>query len=378
MLGIVLSGGGSKGAYQIGVWKGLRKLHIKYDIVTGTSVGAINAALLTQNKFRLALKFWSNLKFDDVIDEKIKDNSKKEIYKTYAKGVLKGGMTVNNLEETIDRALNIKKVYKSKINMGIITFNVKSLKPLRLIKKGIPRHKLKDYIVASASCFPAFAKKTIDDKNYIDGGFYDNLPINLAIDMGATEIIAVDLKEIGMKRKIKNKKIPIKIIEPKNDIGSFLIFEKEMANRCIRLGYNDIMKEYKKLEGDKYTFKDLSKNYAKIYSKLNNQIKKRKSLKEKINSYDDFIKMIETLGYAFEIDDSYIYKTKKFNKILLDKLKNIEEVDFLDDFKNNKKIKLKKELIKYIYNNLDNKKISKYMSLLSKEYLCALYLKTIK
>ena len=37
---IVLSGGGSKGAYQIGVWKALKKMHIDYDIVTGTSVGA--------------------------------------------------------------------------------------------------------------------------------------------------------------------------------------------------------------------------------------------------------------------------------------------------------------------------------------------------
>ena len=39
---IVLSGGGSKGSYQIGVWKALRKLKIDYQIVTGTSVGALN------------------------------------------------------------------------------------------------------------------------------------------------------------------------------------------------------------------------------------------------------------------------------------------------------------------------------------------------
>ena len=44
MRAVVLSGGGSKGAYEIGVWKALRKLHISYDIVTGTSVGALNAA----------------------------------------------------------------------------------------------------------------------------------------------------------------------------------------------------------------------------------------------------------------------------------------------------------------------------------------------
>ena len=55
---IVLSGGGSKGAYQIGVWKALRKLHINYDIVTGTSVGALNSILFVQKDYLKALKLW--------------------------------------------------------------------------------------------------------------------------------------------------------------------------------------------------------------------------------------------------------------------------------------------------------------------------------
>ncbi len=48
---IVLSGGGAKGAYQMGVWKAIKKLGISYDIVTGTSVGALNAALMVQKDF---------------------------------------------------------------------------------------------------------------------------------------------------------------------------------------------------------------------------------------------------------------------------------------------------------------------------------------
>ena len=64
MKAIVLSGGGSKGSYQIGVWKALRKLHIKYDIVTGTSVGALNGALMVQNKFHKAIKLWSKINME--------------------------------------------------------------------------------------------------------------------------------------------------------------------------------------------------------------------------------------------------------------------------------------------------------------------------
>ena len=44
-------------------------------------------------------------------------------------------------------------------------------------------------------------------EGYIDGGFYDNLPLNLAIELGADEIIAVDLKAVGFKREIKDKNI---------------------------------------------------------------------------------------------------------------------------------------------------------------------------
>ena len=38
-LALVLAGGGSRGAYQIGVWQALREMGIEYQIVTGTSVG---------------------------------------------------------------------------------------------------------------------------------------------------------------------------------------------------------------------------------------------------------------------------------------------------------------------------------------------------
>ena len=352
MLGIVLSGGGSKGAYEIGVWKALRKLDIKYDIVTGTSVGALNAALMCQNKFYKALRFWQKLDFDDVIDEKIESDEKKEIYKTYLMGALKGGMSINNLESTVDKAISVKKIYKSKINMGMITFNLNTLKPLRLVKLGIPKRHFKNYLIASASCFPAFTKKEIDDNFYIDGGIYDNLPINLAIQMGADKIIAVDLKEIGIKQKVKNKNIPITYISPRNDIGSFLIFESKMAKRAIRLGYNDTLKTFKKLEGNKYTFKKLTQSYNKYYPLF-------KEYKKEI-TYERFIEILETLGYALEIDDSYIYSVKKFNKLLKNKFKQ--------DSSNKQK-----ESIKDFYDDLDDKIRSNKI-----DYLCALYMRIIE
>ena len=59
--------------------------------------------------------------------------------------------------------------------------------------------------MASATCFPAFKIKKIDNDMFIDGAYYDKVPINQAIDMGATSIIVVDLNSFGLTRKIKEK-----------------------------------------------------------------------------------------------------------------------------------------------------------------------------
>jgi len=57
----VLGGGGARGAYEIGVWQGLRELGIKIDLVTGSSVGAINGAMVVQGAFDLAVSLWKEL-----------------------------------------------------------------------------------------------------------------------------------------------------------------------------------------------------------------------------------------------------------------------------------------------------------------------------
>lgn len=360
MKALVLSGGGSKGAYQIGVWKALKKLHMKFDIVTGTSVGALNAALVTQNTYYKAVRLWKNISFSKVLDGNIDDN---KVVRSYAKKILNGGADITNLERTVSEALNLKKLYNSKKNMGIITYNLKKMKPLILTKDKIPKDKMKDYLIASASCFPAFKKKTIDNSSYIDGGFYDNLPINLAIDMGADEVVAVDLKEIGLKQKVKDKKVKITTISPRNDIGSFLVFNSNNARRAIRLGYNDTLKKYGMLDGIKYTFKkdSLKKNYDRYKVPF---------------KYNEYIEIIEKIGYMFDIDDSYIYDIRVFNKKIIDKFVRLKGDKALASTKVEriKKLFNKKYIVKYLYNNPNNRELKK---LFKDEYQCSIYIKNI-
>ena len=54
MKGLVLEGGGTKGAYQIGAYKALRDLGIEFQGVAGTSIGALNGAYIIQNDIEMS------------------------------------------------------------------------------------------------------------------------------------------------------------------------------------------------------------------------------------------------------------------------------------------------------------------------------------
>ena len=57
---LVFSGGGSRGAYECGAWQALEEMNIRIDAVYGTSIGAINAALVAQGDLTTALELWEN------------------------------------------------------------------------------------------------------------------------------------------------------------------------------------------------------------------------------------------------------------------------------------------------------------------------------
>lgn len=400
MRAIVLSGGGSNGAYQIGVWKALKKLGIKYDIVTGTSVGSINGALMVQKTYHKASYFWKHLNYKMIFDENIDNDG--DLLKVYTKNIIKeGGMDVSNLEKQLKNVISLNKFYNSTIDYGLVTFKLSKFKPIEKAKKDIPKEKLIDYIIASSTCFPAFQKKKIDNETYIDGGYYDNLPINLAINLGATEIIAVDLNCIGIKQPIKKDNVNITYITPRNKLGSFLVFEKSLAIRAINFGYNDTLKIFKQLDGNIYTFekenlsnyieknKTMFENYLNkffpqktVYNTLIKNIIKFLYKNNKPKNSDIipilFGCAVDFLGKTFELEETLIYKINIFNKIILKKLNNIEAI--------NKKINLinmedSKSKIKYLYSKIEycvkNDKyneIDKNILLFPKEFISALYL----
>ncbi len=400
---VVLSGGGAKGAYQLGVWKALRRLNINYDIVTGTSVGALNGVMMVQNDYFKALKLWYYMDYKNVIDIEIKkqfnsNKGKQEIIGMYAKGAFTGGYEMSGLKKVINNFFDSENFFSSKVDFGLVTTKFPSLKAKYILKNKVDKDLFKDYLLASASCFPAFKMTKIKNEYYLDGGYNDNLPIDLAIKLGAEEIIAVDLRAVGVKKDYDKNKVKVTTITPKNDIGNFLVFEKDYTRRSINLGYNDTMKKFNKLEGNLYAFKinSLHRNYIRKQEKFmqlfstfvgkdNENSKLKKFMKN--NFEKEFNEVLEQTAKLFDIDPSKIYRTstlnmiikRNFSKIKLDSFKGVKEL-----LKNKilKNTFISKELVLFIYQELNkNKKSNKILDniikLFSDSFLCALYLKTL-
>ena len=66
--GLVLAGGGAKGAYQIGAWKALKEAGVRICAVAGTSVGALNGALICMGDLEQAEKLWKTIAYSKVMD----------------------------------------------------------------------------------------------------------------------------------------------------------------------------------------------------------------------------------------------------------------------------------------------------------------------
>lgn len=354
--GLVLSGGGSTGAYQMGVMKALQELNIKCDIVVGTSIGSINGAMYVSNSLDKAEEMWNKLNFKSVFSENIKYESQKDefdVIKKYIKVATKGGIEPNNLKLNLIENIDLDKFYNSDIDYGLTTVSFPSLKTLKLTKKEIKREELFDYIIASSTVFPVFKLKNINNKRYIDGGVRDTMPYDLAIKMGADKLIIVNTSYFFKYAKIPKKivdKYDVKIIRPKNKTGPSLMFEAKQSMKNIKYGYNDTMKLYGKLYGNKYTFKSMIDNQE--------------------------LNIIEYLGKTFKLDDTRIYTLNEyykkinasFDKTKLKKTSNIETL---------RKSLNSQERIRFIYDKINSNKIKEInviKRLFHREYLCAMYL----
>ena len=287
--GIAFSGGGLRGAYQVGAYKAFLDAHKKIDGFVGTSIGSFNAAMCASDNFKKLYNFWYNddlgkiLGFSEKLVNKSNNNDYdlemlNEILNNIKSIVVNKGISTINLKKKLEEFNIGSDLYTSNKDFGLVTVRFNDFKPIYLFKEEIPKNKLNEYIIAS--CFlPVFKfEKMIDDSYYLDGGFHDYIPANSLLEKGYDQVYVVDLEAIGIKRPYIDKK-KVVVIKPSRKLGSILDFKKNDIRNNIKMGYYDTLRVLKEFDGKKYIFKKCGLWYYEYLLKSVNNKEKEEMMK---------------------------------------------------------------------------------------------------
>lgn len=180
---LVLSGGGAKGAFQVGALDYLiNEKKVNFDIVCGVSVGALNASMVAQGDYDTLKEIWLGIK------------STGDIFHQRLFGIL-GRLfgadsiyTNRPLWKKIDRYVNPEKIRSSGRELRIGTVSLQTGEYI-LVNQDFPD--LKKWILASTAIPLTFEPIELDGKQVIDGGIREITPLSTAIHLGAERIFVV-------------------------------------------------------------------------------------------------------------------------------------------------------------------------------------------
>lgn len=300
--GLILAGGGAKGAYQMGAWQAMREMHINFCAIAGVSIGAINGALIASADYKNALSLWNNVTIDKgiKIESELKDPENLFSFRNYAalfkEFVKNGGIDASPTKDYLSQYIDEEKVRESEIPFGLVTYQLSQLRPLELFIDDIPEGELIDYLLASAK-FPGVSNIGPEGEWFLDGGAYDNAPISMLKKRGINRLIVVDISSIkGIAHQSDFSCANIIYIRPYDveDLGASFDFDDEIIEKRIKFGYFDTKKAFGKLGGNIFyfrlpTFSSLVKHYG-----------------------CDVVLELEELGYKVGLDRLKIYTEKEF------------------------------------------------------------------
>ena len=273
-IGLVLAGGGGKGAYELGVWKALDELKLtKYiTVFSGTSIGAFNSVLFAMNDMKKADELWEEVTMDKLVpiskSELIKrgiglyiGGKNLQLAKKFLNYKLEHGAIANDgAIEVVEKYLDFNKIKENnKICYAACTklsdFSAKQFKI-----NDFDEETGKKIVLASASLPLIYDCTEVLGEKYIDGGIADNIPIQPVYGENCNIIIVVLLsKEAQVDRTLyPNSKLIV--ISPENldenTITGTLNLNTDAKRIRIIEGYNDTIN---KLEPIKELFEYISK-----------------------------------------------------------------------------------------------------------------------
>lgn len=263
---IALEGGGAKGGYEIGVWQALDEAGIKYNAVSGTSVGALNGGLMAMCDLPRAIDAWNNMKLGKVIelDEEQEENLSRafngdigldDVQRLIPEAleIIKNrGLDVAPLRAWVREVVDAKAIKESDVELYIATVSITDRKALEVKVNDLPEDQICDMLLASAY-HPTFKLEKLGGKFYTDGGFVDTLPLHALVTNGYKDIIAVRIPGIGHNRRFKMPDdVNVTYIATNADLGGVLNFDAEQSRRDMAIGYLDAKRVLYGLYGKHY------------------------------------------------------------------------------------------------------------------------------
>ncbi len=244
-LGLVMSGGGTRGAYQMGIWQALRELGLdkQLHIVVGTSIGAINGAMVLQQNWDKALELWQNVEPQQIFNAL--ETTSGNLYTTLLRDWWQHrGIRVDGLKELLRTHLDEQAIRRSTVGFGLVVYNRSTRRGEELYLEDIPEGLLAEYIIASAT-FPVFRAHRIGQHEYLDGGIHNNLPTGMAFERRNPQVvIAVDVAESSrfspqqwrLRRQYADRLI---YIRPSRMLPMPTNFSKAAFMHQLEIGYHD-------------------------------------------------------------------------------------------------------------------------------------------
>ena len=258
---LVLSGGGAKGVYHIGVWRALKELGIEVKAVLGASIGAIIAGFLAQGEDEALEEIGRSISLDSILalPEEFTENGKIKVDKDsfsaarefFLSLVGNKGLDTSPLREILMTRLDEEAIRKSRRDLGIVTVNLSDLQPREVFIEEMDKGKLVDYLMASAA-FPGFQQPIIAGKKYVDGGIYDNIPYAMARQRGYRRVIISDISGAGRNRKPEIEGSITIYVKNSIDMGGVLDFDRRFLDDFTILGYLDTMRTFGHFQGYNY------------------------------------------------------------------------------------------------------------------------------
>lgn len=205
---LVLQGGGALGAYQAGVYQALMEGGIEPDWVIGTSIGAINGALIAgnapENRIARLREFWHGVgktgPFDALWPSSIFGNTMTNISTilwgipgffepnrqsvwgpTFPLGIERASYyTTEPLKATLGRLVDFDYLNRKRVRLSVGAVNVRTSEMRYFDSASMSLESA--HVMASGALPPAFPAVIIDGEPYWDGGIYSNTPIEVVLD----------------------------------------------------------------------------------------------------------------------------------------------------------------------------------------------------